>query len=120
MEIQVMLFVDRLFYDESGKERVDAFSRVIISLAHEIYGVVQQYLSLDYKQVKPMTLEMRAKAQVQAFETSVLFLEELLKHPRFTDIPQKVRSELEILLLREKKGLDIWLKGLRMCKAAFN
>jgi hypothetical protein len=115
LQIHTLLFVDKIFY-LNGAERPDSFARLVIALAHEIYGNVQRYLFHDILESKPMDLEMRARAEVEAFSTSIRFLEDLKKDPKFATLPPKIAQDLMNQLSRERAGLESWNRALLKCQ----
>jgi hypothetical protein len=118
MQIWIIILVDRIFYDDKKAERKDGFPRLVVALAHELYGNVPHYLEETSEKMEEMTLAYRARVQVESYKTSVRFIEELRANPRFPELPESIRTGVLALLPREKEGLRSWQKTLEECGPA--
>lgn len=107
-KIMVILLADRLFYDFFGRERPNGFSRLILALAHEIYGNVQHFLEFDVSTAEPQTLKDRFLQERKAFTASLMFLGGLKDHERFATLPEKIREDLMNLLPSEIRAFRSW------------
>lgn len=117
MIIIVCLFADRLFFTPFGQERKGAFSRLVVALAHEIYGNVQSFLEMPLENQELMTPTLRQDLEIRAFTRSVAFLEGLFENPLFLRLPSKTQADLRALLPREQSMLQSWETGnARACK----
>lgn len=109
-QITICLFVDKLFFDEEGNERKDGFSRLVVALAHEIYGHMPTYLKVT--EYLPSSLKVE---EISAFTKSVAFIERLLEGLKddngiFADTHnrEKLINDFENALEREKDYLNHW------------
>lgn len=109
VSIVTVLFVDKLFFDASGKERPDALARTIVALGHEVYGNVGAALRRDINDLSlPPTYELRRAAEVNAFSAGIAFLERLSSDKIFSALPPKIQTDLQSLLTLERRGLESW------------
>lgn len=109
MGVVLVILADKIFYDDNGFERKDAFARLVLALAHEIYGNVQMYLEkpLDGS-LKPETREDRVANEISAFSASIRFLENLSTNQIFQSLPDKIKDDFKRLLVSEREGLRSW------------
>ncbi|MGZ3721880.1 MAG: hypothetical protein ACXVA9_03045 [Bdellovibrionales bacterium] len=111
ISIVVVLLVDEIFYDSSGNERHNGFSKLVLALAHEIYGNVQHFLEFDTEGVKPQTRADRIKQEMSAYRASLLFLDGLANNPKFTTVPLSTRQGILKLLPNEIRAYRSWLNA---------
>jgi len=104
MPIRVLLFIDKLMYDSSGNEDPHAFSRVVVALAHALYGNVQRFLMQDIDTIEPMTLNLRIAGEMDAYKKSIEFLEQLISNRKFQELPASFQEGLRLGLTKEKEG----------------
>lgn len=107
-QIVTALFIDKLFYDDAGKERPDGLARCLVAVAHEVYGNVQAALQLDPEKSEPVTPKRRTLSEVAAFTASVDFLERLKAPETWGKLPEKIRVDLTTALERERTALKDW------------
>jgi hypothetical protein len=104
----IFLLVDRLVFDEEGKQRPDAFVRLLTALAHEFFGTVPSHLKLRLGKRDKTSAEQGRLDEIAAFETSVAFLERFSKSALSNGIPsEQIAQALE----REKRSLQNWIEG---------
>jgi hypothetical protein len=111
MRIVIVLLVDRLLYDPSGKEHPDGFSRLVVALAHEIFGTVQDCLEDDFDTLKPQTAADKVKLELRSYRASLSFLRGLKKNPAFGRLPAEMQVGLLGRLPPEIKAYRTWLKA---------
>lgn len=108
MSIILVLLVDKIFYDAQRNERPDGFARLILALAHEIYGNVQHFLEFDLSTAKPQTMADRVQQELSAHRASLLFLGGFASDHRYESIPENIRKDLLNLLPLEIKAYRSW------------
>jgi hypothetical protein len=111
MRIVIVLLVDRLFYDSSGNQHPDGFARLVLALAHEIFGNVQDSLEDDFDKLRPQTDDDRIKLELRAFRASLSFLRGLKKNPAFRRLPKDLQNGLLGRLPSEIKAYRTWLNS---------
>jgi hypothetical protein len=111
MAILVVLLLDKIFYDGNGREYENGFSRLILALAHEIYGNVQHFLQLDIESARPQTMEDRVNLERRAFRASLLFLDGVKESDKYSSLPEGVRNGLLALLPAEVRAFESWLEA---------
>jgi hypothetical protein len=109
MKIMLVLLVDRIFYDQQGRERPDGLARLILALAHEIYANVHHFLSYDISKATEMTQQYRIEMERKAFHTSLSFLMSLNSNPKFMTMPESLRKKILDLIPQETRAYDHWL-----------
>lgn len=108
MTLFLVVLVDRVFYDKFGNERPQGFSKLVLALAHEIYGNVQHYLEFNIENVRPQTIADRVFQQRKAFRASLMFLGRLKESNEFSKIPANVREGLLNLIPDELRAYRSW------------
>jgi hypothetical protein len=108
MPISLVLLVDRIFYDKFGNERPQGFSKLVLALAHEIYGNVQHYLEFNIENAQPQTIADRVFQQRKAFHASLMFLGRLKDSNEFSKLPANVREGLLNLIPAELRAYRSW------------
>ena len=108
MAIIVVLLADKIFYDGAGREARGGFSRLVLALAHEIYGNVQHFLEFNIENVQPQTRESRINQQKKSYQASIMFLGGVIESEKFPTLPPRVRDGLLSLLPKEIEGLRSW------------
>jgi hypothetical protein len=111
MAIIVVLLVDKIFYDDLGQERQDGFAKLVLALAHEIYGNVQHFLEFKIEGAKLQTMEDRINQELNAFQASLMFLCGLSGHSEFNSLPEKTRNDLLNLLPAETMAFRSWQRA---------
>jgi hypothetical protein len=111
MSIVVVLLVDKIFFDSSGREFRHGFAKLVLALAHEIYGNVQHFLEFDIAGAKAQTMADRVNMERKAYRASLLFLGGLPDHPEYLDIPEGTRAGLMSLLPGEIRGYKSWMNA---------
>jgi len=111
MNIVLVLLVDKIFYDAAGTEHPDGFSRLVVALAHEIYGNVQHFLEFPIESAQKQTRGDRVRQELRAFRASLAFLGELRQNPTFATLPLKMQSDLLARLPFEIDGYRSWLRA---------
>lgn len=111
MNIMTVLLVDQLFYDSDGADRPDRLARLIVALAHEIYGNVQHFLNFPIESAGIQTRSSRARQELGAFRASLAFLTELRQNPKFATMPEHLKNDLIMRLPFEISGYRSWLKA---------
>lgn len=108
MSVHLILLVDKLLYDSTGHERPNSFARLVVALAHEIYGNVQHSLELKIEMAERQTLADRIYQQRNAYRASLLFLGGLIQNPDFLTMPRSIQDGLKQLLPQEKMAYQGW------------
>ncbi|MBY0372225.1 hypothetical protein K2X33_16205 [bacterium] len=103
----VFLLVDRFALDEKGKQRPDAFVRLVTALAHEVYGNVADQLKLKLGEPPIMDAAMRIADEQRAFTASIAFLKRY-KRSRLSKIVDA--EHLKQAIVREEEALEFWKK----------
>lgn len=111
MSILLVLFVDKIMYDSNGRESTDGFSKLVLALAHEIYGNVQHFLEFNIDNAKPQTWEDRVDQERKAFLASLMFLGSLRESDKFLSLPDGIREGLMRLLPSEIRAFRSWQRA---------
>ncbi len=75
--IEVFLFLDRIFFDKSGERRNDGVTRMLGILAHEIFGNVNRFLQVNPERSYKSNL-VRIHAEIDAFQAGIDFLHRII------------------------------------------
>jgi hypothetical protein len=108
IEIVVFVFLDKMFYDDLGKERPDGLTRLVTALAHELYGNVTFYLRMSQEEVEKPSPDLRVKMQINASQVGVDFLERTIKTLGNTPQSAKIVFDMRQALKREQLELKQW------------
>jgi hypothetical protein len=108
MLILLVLLFDRIFYDPAGNERRDGFSRLIVTLAHEIYGSVQPLLEFKMAEARPQTVADRVDQARRSYRASIMFLGGLIRNSQFASLPKNLQEGLLNLLPDAIRGYRSW------------
>jgi hypothetical protein len=111
MSILVVLLVDKIFFDRNGQEYENGFARLVLALAHEIYGNVQHFLQIGIGDAKPQTMEDRVNLERRAYRASLLFLAGVRDSDNFFNLPSGLRKGLMALLPSEVKAFRSWQRA---------
>ncbi len=106
--IIVFLFMDRLYFDEAGQIRTDAFSRIMVALANEIFVHVKYYLEYDLASAKPMFWQEQRQMQIQASRGTIAFIHRILRSEGASVLPGKNFLDLSGLIPIEESHLRGW------------
>lgn len=114
VQVLVFLFVDRIFYDFGGFfERPDGYTRLLVALAHETYGNVQQFLELDLTKVETkQSLRHRFEMEIGAFRAGIRFVEAFQALLRKRPMDGRLPTHMQWALDRERLGLAVWQRRL--------
>jgi hypothetical protein len=108
MPILVILLVDRIFYEPDGREHPYGFSKLVLALAHEIYGNVQHFLEINIDGARPQTMGDQADHERRTFRASLLFLGGVRDSEKFSTLPEHLRKGLMALFPAEIKAYKSW------------
>jgi hypothetical protein len=106
--ITVMLLLDRLFFSQGttgNYERPDALVRIMIALAHEIYGNVQADLQSKFVKGLPTEPFNLNRRELASFRASLDFIDRIEKSDAFIKFPFKVQSDFVEAKKREEEAL---------------
>jgi hypothetical protein len=111
MSIIVVILADKVFFNAQRNEYPDAFSRLIVGLAHEIYGNVQHFLYFNLATATAQTMADRVAQQQNAFRASISFLHDLYNNQAFAMLPLSLQKGLIGRLPFEIHGYRSWLSA---------
>jgi hypothetical protein len=102
----IFVLTDQLFWDcETGKQRPDAYVRLVNLLAHEIYGNLPNHLKLKFGFPPKPSQEVRAKEEIFAFQAGIDFLDRYLKSELMAP---SVAEQVEDAIERDKAKMKTW------------
>jgi hypothetical protein len=111
MPIFLVVLVDRVFYGKLGRERPHGFSKLVVALAHEIFGNVQHYLEFNIENARPQTIADHVFQQRKAFRASLMFLGRLRDSNEFSKMPASVQEGLLQLIPDELRAYRSWQRA---------
>ena len=102
----IFVLTDQLFWDcETGKQRPDAYVRLINLLAHEIYGNLPNHLKLKFGFPPKPNEEVRIREEIFAFQAGIDFLERYRKSDLMA---ASVAFQVEDAIARDKGKMKTW------------
>lgn len=103
----IFVLTDQLFWDsKTGKQRPDAYVRLVNLLAHEIYGNLPTHLKLKFGFPPKDNEEVRAKEEIFAFQAGIDFLERYRKSDLMAP---SVAKQVEAAIARDKVKMKTWV-----------
>jgi hypothetical protein len=100
VDITVIIFADKLELTKSG---IDSFSKLVVTLAHEIFGHVQDHLE-SQGLYRAKDKKQYVDDELRAYDASISFVESLLQSDLLKgDKQKKVKDDFSRRLEDEKK-----------------
>ncbi len=113
---QIYIYIESHFFlDKIRKTSADesAFmTKLIVAMAHEIYGNIQNALTQDFNNFDPKNNDLAHRKAMEryAFSAGIRFIQNLRNHPDFFKLNKKMRDEFDLRLKEEKAVLASWLR----------
>jgi hypothetical protein len=102
----IFVLADELFWDpRTGKQRPDAYVRLVNLLAHEIYGNLPGHLKLKFGFPPKDSQEVRIREEIFAFQAGIDFLE---RYRQSDLMASSVAKQVEEAIERDRVKMKTW------------
>jgi len=111
-QIETIIILDRIMKDKEGKTRTysDSLTRLTLAMAHEIFGNVQVYLKIHFKEMENRLEKInQQELELNSLRKGVRFLKWLTVLKKFNDeFEEELKEDFRNLLKEEEMNLEIF------------